>query len=76
MLLEQAKLAVVKSDPQLFKSSLTEAMSLTKHHFNLNAKTLKDILDELDELRKTNLERPMPDITGSLKVLKQAKQKN
>lgn len=69
LMLEQAQLALLQRKPELYEQSLSRAGLWINEYFALNS-TSQALFDALEQLRGVNVAPPMPDISGSLKLLK------
>ncbi len=68
--LTSAKLSALQRDTGGMKASLTRVSEILKRYFDVEAASVKSILEELDRLQKLDLKPPMPVITKSLNMLK------
>lgn len=67
--LEMIKVALVQKNQTLYHASLTDALDWLDKHFNKNAET-QGFIAELQQLDTVKLNAQMPDISGSLKMLR------
>ncbi len=67
--LEMVKIALVQHNESLFKSGLTDAKSWTEKHFANNAE-VSHFIAELDQLSTIKIRSQFPDISASLKMLR------
>lgn len=67
--LELAKIALVQRNVHLYKASLADAKQWLRHHFIINPHTMR-LLEELDNLRTIQIHNEPPDVSQSLKMLK------
>lgn len=67
--LEMIKIALVEQNEAMFQSSLNDAKQWLKTHF-IETKDTQRLLAELDKLSQVHLRSQFPDISGSLKMLK------
>jgi uncharacterized protein HemX len=67
--LEMIKISLVQQNDVLFKSSITDAMQWLNKNFTKNIKT-KSFLTALEKLNTINIRSQFPDISQSLKMLK------
>lgn len=69
LILEQAQLALLQRRPALYEKSLDQAALWITDYFQLN-NTSTSLLNSIEQLRKIDIAPKMPDISGSLKLLK------
>ncbi len=67
--LEIIKIALVQENTALYESTMTDALEWIKQHFIIN-KISKTFLNELNELKKSYVNTELPDISISLKMLR------
>lgn len=67
--LEMIEIALVQQNDTLFKSSIADAKAWLQKNFSENQKTA-NFAEELDKLSSVQLRSQYPDISGSLKLLK------
>jgi uroporphyrin-3 C-methyltransferase/uroporphyrinogen III methyltransferase/synthase len=67
--LEMIKISLVQQNDALFQTNIADALQWVKNNFTKN-KLSSDILVELKALNKTQLRTQFPDISQSLKMLK------
>lgn len=67
--LEMIKLALVQKNQTLYQASLEDALTWLDKNFNKNAET-RQFIAELNQLNATKLNAQMPDISLSLKMLR------
>lgn len=70
LMLEQAQLALLQHKSELYEQSLARAGLWIKEYFALNSAS-QALFDALEQLRSVNVAPKMPDISGSLKLLKE-----
>ncbi len=68
ILLEQAQLALLRGEQQIYARSLARARQWLEEHFAASAAT-DTVLDELSKLRAQNIAPPLPAVSGSLHAL-------
>jgi uncharacterized protein HemX len=68
--LETARAALLRSDEQLYKDSLTSAVDWLKQHFDGSAQETKEMEGELAGLLTRSISVPFPDISKSLALLR------
>jgi uroporphyrin-3 C-methyltransferase len=67
--LETVKVALVQHNEPLYQASLTDAKKWTEQHFMQNTQT-KNFIAELDRMKGVQIQSQFPDISLSLKMLK------
>ncbi len=73
LMLEQAQLAALKRDQAVYASSLDAALEWTRALLNGQDNQVQETVDALEALRRLDLEAPLPDISGSLHELLEAR---
>jgi uroporphyrin-3 C-methyltransferase len=71
LLLEQAELAMLKKNQLLYQASLNKSLSWIKKYFPTNEKPVQAIEEQLNQLLSRNIDPELPEISGSLNLLKQ-----
>ncbi|MDT8385216.1 MAG: uroporphyrinogen-III C-methyltransferase [Gammaproteobacteria bacterium] len=72
--LEQARLAVLQRDTALFHQYLTEAEDWIRHYFEAESAAVVNALTTLDTLADSELRPTMPDVSASLRLLREVMQ--
>jgi uncharacterized protein HemX len=67
--LEMIKIALVQRNESIYQSSLADAKKWMKQHFSQNTDT-NNLMNELDKLVATKIRNQFPDISLSLKMLR------
>ncbi|MCK5898770.1 MAG: uroporphyrinogen-III C-methyltransferase, partial [Methylococcales bacterium] len=67
--LEMIKIALIQENTALYESSMTDALEWLKKHFIMN-KVSKTFIDVLDKLKKEYVNSELPDISLSLKMMR------
>ncbi|WP_251976042.1 uroporphyrinogen-III C-methyltransferase [Salinicola avicenniae] len=70
LLLEQAQLALLKSEPELYQASLDKARELVEGYYAADNEGVQRSLSRLESLRETNVRPSLPDISESSQRLK------
>ncbi|MFT5483495.1 MAG: uroporphyrin-3 C-methyltransferase [Halieaceae bacterium] len=70
LMLEQAQSALLSHNPDLYSASLDKASRWLSEYFTLSESGARSILTEIDALIKVQVTSELPDISGSLLVLK------
>lgn len=68
--LETARQALVSGKKSLFSSSLGEAVQWMKDFFDMESSQVKHTIEELQGLQNMTISSNLPDISGSIKVLR------
>lgn len=69
LVLEQAQLALLKEEPELYQASLDKAMTLIRDYYATDRNAVQVSLDRLAELREASIRPELPDISGSQQAL-------
>lgn len=72
LMLERAQLAALRGEQVLYEQSLATAREWIGEYLNVDEPAAARLLEELDTLATVDLERPLPDISGSLQALEEA----
>lgn len=70
LLLEQAQLALLKSEPKLYRASLDKAHELVEGYYATDNDGVSSALDKLESLRDKDVRPDLPDISESSQLLK------
>ncbi|OLO05908.1 hypothetical protein BTW07_02170 [Salinicola socius] len=70
LLLEQAQLALLKSEPKLYQASLDKAIELVEGYYATDNDGVTNALDKLKSLRDNEVRPELPDISESSQLLK------
>ncbi len=70
LLIEQSKLALLAQQQNVFQDSLTQAEKWLTKYFALGGAPVKSVLTELEQLKNTNIDPELPNISRALKALK------
>jgi uroporphyrin-3 C-methyltransferase len=73
LMLERAQLAALKRDQVVYEQSLQTAADWISTYLDTSSPGVQKSLEELDALSDVVLDRPLPDISGSLNALKAAR---
>ncbi|MEQ1578955.1 MAG: uroporphyrinogen-III C-methyltransferase [Steroidobacteraceae bacterium] len=71
VLLLEARLAIARADQKAFASAIGEARSWLDDHFARTDATVATLASELTQLAATDIAPPLPDVSGSLRLLEQ-----
>lgn len=69
LMIEQAQTALLEGRGPIYQSSLVKARDYVAQHYVVDQRRTESILQTLDQLAKLSIERPLPDISSSLKAL-------
>jgi uroporphyrin-3 C-methyltransferase len=69
--LERAQLALLRDDPTLYQASLDAARRLIEDHLDAQSEVAMQFRAELDAAGQTKLGAPLPDVSGSLRLLRE-----
>lgn len=72
LMLEQAQLALLMSEPQVYRSALEKGRDWISRHFAIDTGAGRTLGQELDALAGVQVSQSRPDISGSLALLQQA----
>ena len=70
LLLEQAQLALLKSEPKLYQASLDKAIELVEGYYATDNDGVTNSIDRLKSLRGNEVRPELPDISESSQLLK------
>ncbi|MGM8851912.1 uroporphyrinogen-III C-methyltransferase [Salinicola halophyticus] len=70
LLLEQAQLALLKSEPKLYQASLDKALELVEGYYATDNDGVTNSIDKLKSLRDNQVRPELPDISESSQLLK------
>ncbi len=65
-----ARLALVRGEGGLYRNALSGVASNLRRHFDIEASSVRTTLDQLDELGTVEMAEDLPDISGSLTLLR------
>ncbi|GGX85105.1 hypothetical protein GCM10007160_10560 [Litchfieldella qijiaojingensis] len=69
LVLEQAQLALLREEPELYRASLDKAISLVRDYYAADRSGVEATLRRLNELREAAVRPELPDISGSQQAL-------
>ncbi|MFP4137552.1 MAG: uroporphyrinogen-III C-methyltransferase [Halomonas sp.] len=69
LVIEQAQLALLKEEPELFEASLEKAITLIEGYYDTEASGVQSVLERLDELKGEAVRPELPDISASQQAL-------
>ncbi|WP_280567568.1 uroporphyrinogen-III C-methyltransferase [Chromohalobacter sp. 296-RDG] len=70
LLLEQAQLALLKTEPKLYQASLDKAITLIERYYDTQRDAVNNSLERLESLRDKTIRPELPDISESQQTLK------
>ncbi|MCK0744599.1 uroporphyrinogen-III C-methyltransferase [Chromohalobacter nigrandesensis] len=70
LLLEQAQLALLKTEPKLYQASLDKAITLIERYYDTQREAVNNSLERLESLRDKTIRPELPDISESQQTLK------
>ncbi|GAB2789716.1 uroporphyrinogen-III C-methyltransferase [Halomonas shantousis] len=68
--LEQAQIALLQADPELYQASLKKAITLVEGYYDTDSDGVQQVLDRLKEMMNRTVRPELPDISGSLQALR------
>ncbi|MDN3522714.1 uroporphyrinogen-III C-methyltransferase [Halomonas ramblicola] len=69
LVIEQAQLALLKEEAELFEASLDKALTLIEGYYDTDASGVQSVLQRLRELKGEAVRPELPDISGSQQAL-------
>lgn len=69
LMIEQAQMALLQGKGSIYQSSLIKARDYVADHYVADQRRAQAVLETLNTLAKLSIERPLPDISSSLKAL-------
>jgi uroporphyrin-3 C-methyltransferase len=69
LMIEQAQMALLQGKGSIYQSSLVKARDYVADHYIADQRRAQAVLETLNTLAKMSIERPLPDISSSLKAL-------
>ena len=69
--LEQARLSLLRHEAALYRQLLNEADDWLKAYFNTESRAVKGMRESLQQLKQAELQPNLPDISESLRILRQ-----
>lgn len=69
LMIEQAQMALLQGKGSIYQSSLVKARDYVADHYVADQRRAQAVLETLNTLAKLSIERPLPDISASLKAL-------
>jgi uroporphyrin-III C-methyltransferase len=69
LMLEQAQIGLLREEQHVYQASLDKAQNWIRDYYPLNDQA-QIVLNDLDQLKKSNVQQPLPDFTGSAALVK------
>lgn len=69
VMLEQAQLAVMREEPQIYLNSLDRVEQVLTQYFQVNHDEAAALLERVTALKAAQIEQPLPDLTRSLRSI-------
>lgn len=69
LVLEQAQLALLREEPELYRASLDKALRMVRDYYATERSNVQASVDRLNELREASIRPELPDISGSQQAL-------
>lgn len=69
--LEQARLALLSGEAEVYKDRLTMSISWLEHYFDKNSKTTQAVLETLKRIQKENIAPAIPELSRSYQAIQQ-----
>ncbi|MAX33425.1 uroporphyrin-3 C-methyltransferase [Onishia taeanensis] len=69
LVIEQAQLALLKEEPELYRASLDKAVTLIKGYYDTDRDSVKTSIARLSEMRDKTIRPELPDISGSQQAM-------
>ncbi|RYY77010.1 MAG: uroporphyrinogen III methylase [Gammaproteobacteria bacterium] len=70
LMLEQAQIGLLREEQHVYQASLDKAQNWIRDYYPLNDQA-QIVLNDLDQLKKNNVQQPLPDFTGSAALVKE-----
>lgn len=69
--LEESRLALLRRDTAVFQSHCRDIREWVGHYFDKDSAAVADVINTVSEFEKTELKPQLPDVSGSLRELRQ-----
>ncbi|MBB3190240.1 uroporphyrinogen-III C-methyltransferase [Halomonas cerina] len=69
LVLEQAQLALLKEETELYQASLDKALTLIRGYYDTSSEGVQSVIARLEELKQKRIRPELPDISGSQQAL-------
>lgn len=70
LMLEQAQIGLLREEQHVYQASLDKAQNWIRDYYPLNDQA-QIVLNDLDLLKKNNVQQPLPDFSGSAALIKE-----
>lgn len=70
--LESARLALLRGDEEAFRSSVKDSRDWLNRYYDTQTSEVRTAIEELDRIEVTDIKVDVPDISGSLRALREA----
>ncbi|WP_136254855.1 uroporphyrinogen-III C-methyltransferase [Onishia niordana] len=69
LVLEQAQLALLKEEPELYRASLDKAISMIEGYYDTERESVESSISRLTDMRGKTIRPELPDISGSQQAM-------
>ncbi|MCE8018854.1 hypothetical protein HOP51_01800 [Halomonas sp. MCCC 1A11036] len=69
LVLEQAQLALLKEEQELYEASIDKALALIEGYYDTERREVQAVVERLQQLQGENIQPELPDISGSQQAL-------
>jgi uroporphyrin-3 C-methyltransferase len=70
LMLEQAQIGLLREEQHVYQASLDKAQNWIRDYYPLNDQA-QIVLNDLEQLKKSNVQQPLPDFSGSAALVKE-----
>lgn len=70
LMLEQAQIGLLREEQHVYLTSLDKAQNWIRDYYPLNEQA-QIVLNDLDQMKKNNVQQPLPDFSGSAALVKE-----
>lgn len=70
LMLEQAQIGLLREEQHVYQASLDKAANWIRDYYPLNDQS-QIVLNDLEQLKKNNVQQPLPDFSGSAALVKE-----
>lgn len=70
LMLEQAQIGLLREEQHVYQASLDKAQNWIRDYYPLNDQS-QIVLNDIDQLKKNNVQQPLPDFSGSAVLVKE-----
>ncbi len=70
LMLEQAQIGLLREEQHVYQASLDKAQNWIRDYYPLNDQA-QIVLNDLEQLKKNNVQQPLPDFSGSAALVKE-----